>query len=103
MIFTAIRRTVYDDDINGGAVLGCFFNILWNSITLLCAHVVITSAGLLFVEAEMLRCGNDHILDSLQEGVIIMSEDSNEVHYLNRAARNLNHNYMNFDQSLDSF
>ena len=103
MIFTAIRRIVYDDDINGGAVLGCFFNILWNVLTMLCAHVVITSAGLLFVEAEILRCGNDHILDSLQEGVIIMSIDSSEVHYLNRAARNLNQNYMNYNESIESF
>ena len=44
---------------------------------MLAAHVIITSAGLLFVEAEILRCGNEHILDSLQEGVIIFSEDKN--------------------------
>ena len=44
-------------------------------------HVLIKSAGLLFVEAEILRCGNESILDSLQEGVIILSEDTNEMHY----------------------
>ena len=66
--------------------------MLWTSLTLVIAYIIITSAGLLFVEAEILRYGNEHILDSLQEGVIIMSEDNSEVHYLNRAARKINVN-----------
>ena len=86
-----------------------FFDMVWISITVLIVHTIITFAGLLFVEAEILRCGNDDILDSLQEGVIILSEeDKNEIRYHNRAARiinikqigsidNLNETEMDFD------
>ena len=94
VIFTAIRASVYNDELNGDAVLGCFFNILWSVLVTLCAHVVITSAGLLFVEAEILRQGNDSILDGLKEGVIILSEDTSEIHYWNRAAKNMSVNCM---------
>ena len=69
--------------------------MLWVTASSLIAHMLITLAGLLFVEAEILRCGNENILDSLQEGVIIFSEDTNEMHYLNRAARSISINFMN--------
>ena len=76
------------------AVIKTFFNMLWITSSSLLAHLVITSAGLLFVEAEILRRGNENVLDSLQEGVIILSEDSKEMHYLNKAARNIIKNFM---------
>ena len=69
--------------------------MLWISSTVLLSHVIIKSAGLLFVEAEILRYGNENILDSLQEGVIILSEDTNEMYYQNRAARNISLNFIN--------
>ena len=96
VVFTVIVVNLYEYDIGlDEAVVKTFSNMIWISTTLLIAHVIITAAGLLFVEAEILRCGNEHILDSLQEGVIILSEDNNEVHYLNRAARNISVNYLN--------
>ena len=63
--------------------------MLWISSTAIIAYGVITGMGLLYVETEILRCGKENILDSLQEGVIILSEDTNEMHYLNKAARNI--------------
>ena len=74
--------------------------MLYVSSIVLIGHVAVTSAGLLFVEAEILRCGNENILDSLQEGVIILSEDASEMHYLNRAARNITFNLMGSDIDL---
>ena len=71
--------------------------MLWITLSSLLAHIVITMAGLLFVEAEILRCSNENILDSLQEGVIILSEDKNEMHYLNRAARKISVNFIKSD------
>lgn len=37
-------------------------------------HVILTFFGMYFVEAEILRQGNDQILDDLEEGVIIKEE-----------------------------
>ena len=98
MCFTVIWLYLYDYEKSvGEAIIKTFFNMLWITSSSLLAHIVITMAGLLFVEAEILRCGNENILDSLQEGVIILSEDKNEMHYLNRAARNISFNFMKSD------
>ena len=96
--FTVITLHLYKFDVSlEEAVIKTFFNMLWITLSSLLAHIVITMAGLLFVEAEILRCSNENILDSLQEGVIILSEDKNEMHYLNRAARNISNNFMKAD------
>ena len=48
------------------------------------------------VEAEILRTGNENILDSLEEGLIILDQNKkdngyeNKVLYLNKAAKILN-------------
>ena len=42
--------------------------------------------GMYYVEAEILRIGNDSLLDSLEEGVIIQNEQTREIIYINQAA-----------------
>lgn len=42
--------------------------------------------GFLFVELDVLRSGNDSLLNSLEEGVIIVEENCSEVCFLNSAA-----------------
>ena len=58
-----------------------------NFLSQLMMHVIITAAGMLFVDAEVLRLGNDALLNDLDEGVIIVDEATNEVTFLNRAAK----------------
>ena len=41
-----------------------------------------------YIEAEVLRKGNNELLDNLEEGVIIFEEESGEILYHNSAARN---------------
>ena len=38
-------------------------------------HISITKCGMIAVEAEILRSGNDQLLNNLEEGVIIQRED----------------------------
>ena len=45
---------------------------------------------MLFVNAELLRQGNDALLDGLDEGVIIIDEATNKVTFLNSAAKLFN-------------
>jgi len=45
--------------------------MVWLLVVLLFAHVTITAAGFLFADAEIMRCGNDQLLDDLEEGLII--------------------------------
>ena len=50
---------------------------------------MITAAGFLFTDAEILRRGNEDLLNNLEEGLIILEED-NAVVFQNTAAAQLN-------------
>ena len=58
-----------------------------NFCTQFLIHVIITGFGMLFVDAEVLRIGNDALLNDLDEGVIIVDEATSKVTFLNRAAK----------------
>ena len=53
-------------------VLGIFVNVIMNFCAQVVMHVIMTAAGMLFVDAEVLRLGNDGLLNDLDEGVIIV-------------------------------
>ena len=42
---------------------------------------------MLFVDAEVLRQGNDSLLDDLDEGVKIVDEATSKITFINRAAK----------------
>ena len=42
-----------------------------------------------YVEAEVLREGNEQILNNLQEGVIILNEKTQDVQFRNKTAETL--------------
>ena len=66
-----------------GGVVFQFFNLL-------AMHIVINIVGLLFVKAEILRAGDEQLLNDLKEGVIIMDEESGLVLFVNKAAKKFN-------------
>ena len=39
-------------------------------------HLIITKVGMIYVEAEILRTGNEELLNNLEEGVIILENES---------------------------
>ena len=49
-------------------------------------HAIINLIGLLFVDAEILRAGDEQLLNDLKEGVIIMDEETGLVLFVNKAA-----------------
>ena len=53
-------------------VLGIFVNVMMNFCAQVGVHIITTAAGMLFVDAEVLRLGNDGLLNDLDEGVIIV-------------------------------
>ena len=52
-------------------------------------YVWANKAGMTYVEAEVLREGNEQILNSLQEGVIILDEKTLNVQFKNETAKKL--------------
>jgi len=53
-------------------------------------HMITKACGMLFVDAELLRVGNDALLNGLDEGVIIIDEGTGKVTFLNSAAEVFN-------------
>ena len=52
-------------------ILPIFISMAWHSFNLWICHICITKVGMIFVEAEILRQGNEELLNNLEEGVII--------------------------------
>ena len=80
----AFRIAFYQEPL--GTVLIGLIYIPWSCLNMFIMHWVITKMGFLYVEAEVLRSGNDQLLDNLEEGVIIVEETTNDILYYNNAA-----------------
>ena len=61
-----------------------------NFFNMFVIHMITTACGMLFVDAELLRVGNDALLNGLDEGVIIIDEGTGKVTFLNSAAEVFN-------------
>ena len=61
------------------AMLGFFLNIVFMIFGLLVAHVVITLCGLYYSNAEVQREENIQFLNDLEEGLIIIDNDTNQI------------------------
>ena len=69
-----IKRVVYEDPIDFETAIQI---IPWLSYCLLFCiimHMIVNKVGLLYVEAEIIRTGNEQLLNDLDQGVIIIKE-----------------------------
>ena len=53
------------------------------------AHIVISWIGKRYVKSEILKGGNDTLLDNLKEGVIVVDEAVDRVRFINKVGKNL--------------
>ena len=51
-------------------------NMMCLIMFLMICHLVITKTGFIYVESEILREGNEQLLNNLEEGVMIIEEQS---------------------------
>ena len=63
-------------------VLGCFLQFF----NLFFIHIVMTQVGMIFVNSETVRVGNEEILNNMKEGVVILHEENDQVLFANKAA-----------------
>ena len=80
------KRVYLHEDPLGDAIINAVMMLPWHVLNLFFIHWVITKVGFLYTESEVLRRGNESILDNLQEGVVIFEEQSQEILYYNAAA-----------------
>ena len=50
-------------------------------------HCFLSMSSLLYAEADMLRKGNERILDEFEEGVVILEEGTGNVAFSNKSAK----------------
>ena len=60
---------------------------------ILICHMIFTKIGLTYVDLEILREGNEQLLDNLEEGVIILEEDTLNLFFMNEAAKTIHKEY----------
>ena len=66
-------------------VLVYLVQLPWHILSLFVIHWVISKVGLLYVDAKLYRKGNKKLLDNLDEGIMILDQNSMEILYCNKA------------------
>ena len=56
-------------------------NMIYHFMNLFFIHLIITKVGMLYAETEVLRSGNNQLLDNLEEGVVIFDDKKNDIVY----------------------
>lgn len=84
-----VRKFIYEAPIDYGIVVGLITAMIFTALAITLMHILFNKMGLLFVDSEILRTGNDQLLNELEEGVIILNEDSKKVLFVNQAATKL--------------
>lgn len=79
---------------HGISFLSCALVTGWFGLTLLGIHLVVTKVGMIYVETEVLKNGNEKLLNTLTEGVIIFRGDRKDVIFTNTKAKRLQENLM---------
>ena len=70
----------------GPVVFNALISMPWHILNMFFINWIVTKVGYIYIEAVVLRSGNEQVLDSLEEGVVILEESSKEILYYNAAA-----------------
>lgn len=89
VLLVATNKLVYNKDIGVGAIMESFFGLFYQFFNLFMTNIGANLLGLLYVEAEILRRGNNELLNEMREGIIIMNKESGMVLFVNKAAKAL--------------
>ena len=77
------RRALLFDEEVGGLVIGYVLTVVSLTANLIFAHLILTKIGMIYIDAEVLREGNDSTLNNLEEGVVILKEEDLQVQFQN--------------------
>ena len=80
------NRVYLQGDLSTDALTNALCMLPWHIINIFFIHWIVTKTGFLYIDAEVHHHGNEHILDNLEEGIVILEQDSKAVMYYNVAA-----------------
>ena len=81
-----IKRALLYQEPVGRLAFAYFFTLIWQTAYLLCLVMYIRKIGMIYIDAEVLREGNDATLNNLEEGVIILKTEDLKIQFQNKAA-----------------
>ena len=78
MVIQTVGRSIFtvDEPLNQENITIVIIYSLIFSLALFIVHLVVTKTGYLYIETEILREGNESLLNNLEEGVIIFEEET---------------------------
>ena len=89
VLFVVIRSTIFQEEFTTGIVIESFVNMVWVFFGLSFVHIIITGAGYLYTEADILKQGNEQLLESFDEGLAIINQQDKKIIFLNESAKKL--------------
>lgn len=82
------KRVIFYNEPIEGKIMSYLMMVLWQSMNMLCIHLVNTKIGMIYIDAEVLREGHDMTLNNLDDGVLILNEPEMHIQFMNTAAMN---------------
>ena len=84
-IHVFVHYYIYKDEITADHILALIGRCFYQSIALMIGHIFITWIGKQYLRAEVLRSGNDKLLNNLEEGVVVIDETKDKIRFINEA------------------
>ena len=88
LISVLAKRVIFYNEPIEGKIVTYIIMVLWQSANMICIHLVITKVGMIYIDTEVLREGNDMTLNNLDDGVFILNEPEMHIQFMNTAAMN---------------
>ena len=77
------RCLFHEEALDRGAVESTVLSMLLLGLMCWFIHICVVQIGMFYVKAEILRIGNEQLLDNLEEGVVIRDEETQEIIFIN--------------------
>ena len=74
-VLAVLRPVMYGDPVKQ-SIINCITFVILNILCCLAVHVFYSWSADIYVEAEVPRSSNEHLLQSLKEGVFIFEKDT---------------------------
>ena len=79
MVIQYIGRIIFHEEaVNGNSLGTLIASMVMLAILLWGMHLVMTKVGMIYVYAEILRQGNEQLLDNFDEGILIYDEQTSD-------------------------
>lgn len=103
MMSVFAKRVLFYHESIESRLLIYLVTVLWQIGVMLCIHLVTTKVGMILIETEVLRESNKTTLNNLDEGVIILNEQSMDTQFMNAAAKNFGKTKLDKSNTKESF